>query len=93
MSGGRTAIVAALVGGAIAIVLIGWYRAGMREVDGQVAAAIAAQRTAAHDAEVAAAAAVTARLEALRVRRERRGRTCTTRTCSTIPPVPARAWR
>ena len=67
MSGGRTAIVAALVGGAIAIVLIGWYRAGMREVDGQVAAAIAAQRTAAHDAEVAAAAAVTARLEALRV--------------------------
>jgi len=67
MSGGRTAIVAALVGGAIAIVLIGWYRAGTREVDGQVAAAIAAQRSAAHDAEVAAAAAVTARLEALRV--------------------------
>lgn len=67
MSGGRTAIVAALVGGAIAIVLLGWYRAGMREVDGQVAAAVAAQRSAAHDAEVAAAAAVTARLEALRV--------------------------
>ncbi|MBL8625503.1 MAG: HAMP domain-containing histidine kinase [Myxococcales bacterium] len=67
MSGGRTAIVAALVGGAIAIVLLGWYRAGMREVDGQVAAAIAAQRSAAHDAEVAAAAAVTARLEALRI--------------------------
>ena len=35
MTGGRTAIVAALVGGAIAIVLIGWYRAGVRQVDGE----------------------------------------------------------
>ncbi len=67
MTGGRTAIVAALVGGAIAIVLIGWYRAGVRQVDGEIAAQVTAIAGEGHDREVELAAALAARLEALRV--------------------------
>ncbi|MEZ4402465.1 MAG: histidine kinase dimerization/phospho-acceptor domain-containing protein [Kofleriaceae bacterium] len=67
MIGGRTFAVAALTTGAIAIVLIGWYRAGVREVDGQVDAMVNQAEREAHDREVALAAALTGRLEALRV--------------------------
>ncbi|MBK9032604.1 MAG: HAMP domain-containing histidine kinase [Myxococcales bacterium] len=67
MIGGRTFVVAALISGAIAIVLIGWYRAGVREVDGQVAASVAAVERAAQDREADLADALTARLEELRV--------------------------
>ena len=66
MIGGRTLVVAALIGGAIAIVLLGWYRAGVREVDGQIASSVAAVEREAQDREAALAAALTARLEELR---------------------------
>ena len=66
MIGGRTLVVAALIGGAIAIVLLGWYRAGVREVDGQIASSVEAVEREARDREAALASALTARLEELR---------------------------
>ena len=67
MTGGRTAIVGVLVGGAIAAVLVGWYRAGMRAVEREEASFVEAARRDAADRAASHADALAARLEELRV--------------------------
>lgn len=64
--GGRTAMVAVLVSGALAAVLIGWYRAGMREVVQEEAAMVEAARRDAQARAAEHAQALAAKLEALR---------------------------